>query len=206
MAIGRDADAATAFEPAQEVISRASGKDHLNVSGALVNLGATQTRLGRPELAITNLRRALEIKSAMFGADHEDVAWVSDLLGDALLAAGDPVLARASYERSLEAVQRLGGADDPRTAYARTGLARVARAVGNVPAARAHLEKALAIQNDDAPDEQRGDTRFELAQVIADSDPERAKKLADEAVTAYRAAGAKGARGLAAAQAWIAGR
>jgi len=56
------------------------------------------------------------------------------------------------------------------------------------------------------PQEQRGDTRFELAQVIADTDPARAKELVNEAIAAYREAGAKGARGLAAAQAWIEAR
>jgi tetratricopeptide (TPR) repeat protein/predicted Ser/Thr protein kinase len=203
VALGRDADAAVAFDRAQEIVSRASGKDHLNVAGALVNLGAAQTRLGRPELAIATLRRALEIKTARLGVDHEDVAYVSDLLGDALLASGDTALARASYERSLEVMQKLGGADDPRTAYPRTGLGQVARAVGDLELARSHLEKALAVQAADVPKMQRGDTRFELAQALADSDPKRARQLAAEAIVAYREAGARGRVRLAAAQAWL---
>ena len=38
------------------------------------------------------------------------------------------------------------------------------------------------------------------------ADLARAKKLVNEAIAAYREAGAKGARGLAAAQAWIEAR
>jgi tetratricopeptide (TPR) repeat protein/predicted Ser/Thr protein kinase len=205
-ALGRDADAAAAFERAAEIVASAGGENHLNVSGALVNLGAAQTRMGRPELAIATLRRALEIKTATLGTDHEDVAWVSDLLGDALLAAGEPVLARESYERSLAVFERLGGPDDARMAYARTGLGRTARAQGDLVTARAHLDKALAIQKDTAADEQRGDTRFELAQALVDIDPSRATTLANEAVQLYRDAGPPGMRGLAAAQAWLAAR
>jgi tetratricopeptide (TPR) repeat protein/predicted Ser/Thr protein kinase len=202
--LARDEEAAGKFAEALQRLQKVYGPDGANLAPALANLGAALTRLGRGREAVPHLQRARAIKLTSLGADSDDLGYADDLLGDAWRAAGEPDEAADAYRSAIAHFERLGGPEDSRAAYGHAGLGRVALLQGDRVRARAELERAWALQDPEIDAGQRGDLRFDLAQIIVDDSPARARELAVAARDDYARAGVRRQALGAALERWLA--
>lgn len=119
-------------------LSESQSRTH-DVGLALINLGSTQLKAGRPEPAIEHLTRAREV----LAADPYNVARARTDLGRALTATGDLASARTELEASLATMEASGSRFE--VARALSAFGEVAEAEGNTDEARRHYDRALPI-------------------------------------------------------------
>ncbi|QXV60556.1 regulator protein [Amycolatopsis sp. TNS106] len=119
-------------------LSELQNRTH-DIGLALINLGSTQLRAGRPEAAIEHLTRAREV----LAADPYNVARARTELGRALTATGDLAAARTELEASLATMEASGSRFE--VARALSAFGEVAEAEGNPEEARGFYDRALPI-------------------------------------------------------------
>jgi tetratricopeptide (TPR) repeat protein len=166
------------------------GPEHLQVGISLGALGDVLTNLGDGPAALAAHRRAIEIMTRTYGGETPAMATGLYLYGIALSRFGQPQQGIAYFQRVIALWQREFGDSYPRLAYPLTEMGRTLLAQGRPDAALPVLERALVLREKDEPDPiPVAQTRFALAQALEGepAERERARRLAEEARTAYAA-------------------
>jgi len=191
------------------ITERAMGDDHVLVAACANNLADVARKLGHDDEARALLERAETIFVRALGETHPNVATTVQNLGELALAEHQPAQALAHFERALAGFEAAVGADHPFVAYPLTGIGLAHVAARKPAAAIAPLERALAIrQKHETPATDLATTRWALARALDASgrDRRRARALAEQARTAFAAAGAGFASERAEIDAWRARR
>ena len=202
--IGDDAKALEHHREAVAAYEASYGLEHHRTLAATLNMGTALSGVGKRDEARAAYERVIEVAARVEAGD--EVAGVAlTNLATHYAAAGEHARALELAERSLEVKERIRGKSHPSVAVALLLVAQQKRALGD---ANVHdlLERALAIMEADGLPSDRGNVRFELAKVIAEQEPARARELAEKARDDYAATGKATARELAEVEAWLAGR
>ena len=182
------------------------GHHNPQTATTLMNVGTYNHLLGRYPAAVDAYQRALAALEASVGPDHEDVATAAGNLGESLLAMGKLHEAQPHFERSLRMLEARRGASHPYLAYPLKGLGLMHLALDQPRAAVGLLERALKLTPTDgtADLQEKAEISWGLAQALRKSGrtPRRARLLAQDALSAYRALGAWTAR-RAAIKKWL---
>jgi len=162
---------------------RAFGDDSPEAALSMDNLGSVHLMLGELSAAIEHCNRALEIREATLGPEHPHVA--SSLVNLGLIAEQqgrfDDAVQR--HQRAIRVFEGALGPDHPFLAHPLTSLGRSELALGHPLVAVETLERALALREASGTPEERGETRFALAQAAwAAGQPQRAQGLLVRAV------------------------
>ena len=179
------------------------GSSHPSIAMTHVFMGKALTRLGRYDEALEQLRRGQTIYADTLGANHPDVHQVSTDIGDTLLAKGDAAAALAEFQAALTGWQATLEPDHPRLVWAWLGIGSAMIELGDLEGAREPLERAVEMRERSGAEPELSDARFALARALVHSDPDRARALAEAAVTGYRSAGPFAADELAQVEAWL---
>lgn len=185
--------AEAAFETAREMYERERGPDHPWVAAALEELARVELERDRPERAREYLVDARRIKEGVLGTKHAELLPTLSMLGRVALATGQPEEGLAMYEQMYELTQQTYGADSDRTGTAAVRVSTAALATGDVVRAKQEAERAVAVFEalpNTEPD-WLADARYALARAVADRDPERARRLAEQARDAYASASSR---------------
>ena len=120
------------------------GRDHVDISYSLHNLGRILGKQGHLEEAVELFQRGLEIREKALGPDHPAVAYLTHSYGNVRVQSGHLEAAGKLFERTL-AIQRVAlGEDHLSTNDAREGLAIVRTLEGRYDEAIGVLENAVA--------------------------------------------------------------
>ncbi len=183
------------------------GPDHPDVGLSEGNIGYILKEAGRYGEALSHVHASIDIFRAKFGANHPKLAVQLYTEGALLNALNRMPEARRAFEDAIAIWTRELGSDAPVTAYALTGIGVSYLEEGAADAALGPLEQAIRIrgnQNVDPIDQ--AETEFALARALRASghDPERSRRLAEEARSVY--ARLAMAQELALVDAWIRNR
>jgi tetratricopeptide (TPR) repeat protein/predicted Ser/Thr protein kinase len=180
------------------------GDRHLLAAAARVRRGYVLRRMGRSAEARIDLEHAMEIVVADGARKHPDLASIKNNLAEIELEAGNLAAARPLFEAALAIWEEAGW--ERFLPYPLAGLGRLALAEGDARSARPLLERALEMRTTipGTLPEELAETRFGLAQAIAQDEPQRALTLATAARDFYRSAGPYHTHRLERASAWIA--
>jgi len=191
------------------------GPHHPSVATALTNLGNCLARQGRLAESLPLQQRALEILEGALGPDHVARVGVLFNLAKVTQDLGRHADAAALFRRGLAARERELPPDDERLVGWVSHLARSELELGRLEQARPLLERTVALRtkHGESPTVIARD-QLRLAQALVDVEPERARRLAEDARQAYArkaeddggpAATSESVRtGLAEADAWLA--
>ncbi len=198
---GRLVEARVELERARAIVEKAFGPDHVRIVGTLATLAELALAEGNIAAARAASDRALAIADKGLGPDAVERAEALHASGAARLAQGDAAGAIERHRVELAVYEKARGTDSASLCDTLVALGRAQLAAGAVPAAVATLERAAKLDARDAR------ARFRLAQAVwAAGDRERALALATVAQDDLLAMGATGARDLADARAWLAGK
>jgi tetratricopeptide (TPR) repeat protein/tRNA A-37 threonylcarbamoyl transferase component Bud32 len=189
---GELARARALAEQALEVYVRELGPTHEFVADAHEALGVLRFFAGDLAGSLAAYRHALEIRAGILEPDHPSLALLHSNIGESLAALGDHEGALAAYSQALTSFERSLPADHPNLALPLKGRAQSSLALGRTEPAIADLERALVLlqQGTHEPFE-LADTRFSLARALADAsrEPERARRLAEQALAGFEEVG-----------------
>lgn len=180
--MGRQDEALAKSKQALELRVRLLGDDHVVTAVSRHNLGSIYLDRGELPLAKREFERAKPPFLSAFGHDHPNTAAVFTNLGDVARRLGDTEEAVASLEEGLAIFRALPGDDHPGEGLLLHMLGGLYAEGGESDRARSYLEQALTLRERiDAPAYELADSRFALAQLLWDSDPSRARSLAEKA-------------------------
>jgi len=183
-------EALALYEEARAVVDRSYGPNHPNSALIRVNVAAALLELQRNDEAVAMEREAIARSVAAVGRDNIFAANAQNGIAQAWRVS-HPAEALVAAQESLRLFRALEGDEHPDVGRGYDSLGRVLEQLGRHAEAVAALERALAIREKamgaDHPD--TADSRFELATLVAKTDPARAIALATAAGTAFEAAG-----------------
>ncbi|MDA8020867.1 MAG: CHAT domain-containing protein [Thermoanaerobaculia bacterium] len=175
--------ARASFERAEQIWTRRLGPQHPRLADALVDYGGLLHRAGDSQGAANVLRRAVDLREARLGAMAFDLPRALDGLGAALIDLGDLSEAGRVLERAAE-IRRQQLPDD-HLEHADSWLAQadLDMASGHERSARRLLSKALDRQRQalGPGDPRTAETALRLADLLVESEPQRAVLLASTA-------------------------
>lgn len=185
--------AEAAFETAREMYERERGPDHPWVAAALEELARVELKRDRPERARKYLVDAKRIKEGVLGAKHAELLPTLSMLGRVALATGQPEEGLAMYEQMYELTRETYGADSDRTGTAAVRVSTAALATGDAVRAKQEAERAVAVFEalPNIEPDWLADAHYALARAVAERDPERARRLAEQARDAYASASSR---------------
>jgi tetratricopeptide (TPR) repeat protein len=187
--VGRLEDALDRFRRAAVLMEKVLGPNHPFVAAMHNNAGVVLTDLGRFDEARASYERALLISQKALGPDHPEVGNTLVGLGRALVRVGRLDEAQQHLLRGLTITEKALGPTHPQAAEALLGLGEVALERGQPDEALLPLQRAL---NEVNPPE-KAELQFTTARALnlAGQEPERARRLATEALQHYRSIGNK---------------
>ena len=160
---------------------RALGPDHPLVAAAQANLGMMARSAGKFDEALAHLEAAADVKRRTLGPHHPDLALSLNNYGDVLRDAGRSEEALAAHIESLE-IWRASASSDDRLAYALINIGYDLIDLGRPDEAISPLAEALDItQRWQLTETGYAEAAFGLAQALGDRDPERSRRLAQDA-------------------------
>jgi eukaryotic-like serine/threonine-protein kinase len=190
LAQGRPADAAAALERNLAMREEAYGPDDPRVALVLTRLAGAYEDTGRVDDARAAFARAERLYLAAYGADHPDVGMVRNNWALLLMNQGDLEAARAMFVELIASRERLLGAEHVALQMPLSNLGLVLARLGRADESLAHRERALAIglatRGADHPDVARD--QVYVADLIAPTDPARARALLEAALATYEKA------------------
>jgi tetratricopeptide (TPR) repeat protein len=187
--LGQDDVARAHFERSRTLLQR-HGSDHVDVAAPLSNLASIALDEERYDDAFALVTRAIEVREAELGSMHVQLATPLVVLGRVQDARGETEAARAAFERAIAVAEAIGGPDHPQAASAAEHLAGLLLAQGDVEEARAAATRSLATRERIAEmPTALASAQFTLAQVLARSEPARARELAALSLSTYVDAG-----------------
>lgn len=184
---GDYAGAAAAYERARFIQEKALGPDHPDVALALGNLGEAALRLGEYARAEALGARALAIREKALGPASADTASSATTVGRARIRLGQLDEAAPLLEHALAVKEKALGPSHPDVADTLQGLAELRVARRRPAEALPLLERALGIA--DAYTKPEIDLTLAEALAAAGRDPDRARRLAEDARAAYERLG-----------------
>jgi tetratricopeptide (TPR) repeat protein len=205
LASGKLDEALGYLERARGIKEATLGSAHPDVGRTLNNIGWIEMLRGNLANAAADTQRALVIEERAMGSAHPEVASARCSAATVMLAQKDFARARALAERALRDMEEGLGAEHPALVEPLTILGRALVELHAPDQAIVPLERALALPvGHFAVGDERAETRFALARALwqAGRGRDRARKLAQEAQTAYAAAGPASPE-AAGVQAWL---
>jgi serine/threonine protein kinase/tetratricopeptide (TPR) repeat protein len=169
------------LERARAINERALGESHPMTALVELNLATNLRRRATPESlqrALVLAERALVTNRQVFGEQHTRVAQTERELGRILLALDRPREAKAHVEVAQEIWRATSGNADPQTITTTILLARCDARLGQPDEALAKLE---ALLNYEVEPGTRAGIQLDLAQVLLERDPKRARMLLEAA-------------------------
>ncbi len=196
------------YEEAAAVLSRALptledayGQDHYVVGLVLTQLGLAEGHLGDPESGERRLRRALALIQASKGERHSETAHILTNLALLLREQGDVEQARSALTNALDVATEALGPEHPTVALILLEQVRLGLHEHRPEAVREVAERALHIaETADTEPGTLADVRMGMVRVLEESDPVRARALAEQANDEY---GAKGGAAPNPAREWL---
>lgn len=171
---------------------RTLGPDHPDTAVTMVNLAIEIKNAGRPAEAIGLQQRAVASFEKALGRDHPNVGIALINLGETMRAAGRPVEAIAVFERAGTLLTKGLGAEHVVLTHVWYGLGQAELARGRVRAALPWLERAVAGRSEAGTEpNERAEAQLALARALiaGGGDRQRARKLAEDAIAAWRQLG-----------------
>jgi tetratricopeptide (TPR) repeat protein/predicted Ser/Thr protein kinase len=206
---GKYAKARVYQERALAIRQKALGPEHPDVAGSFNNLGVVAASEGKYEEARGHYGRALTILETALGPQHPHVATCLNSLGDVAYLEGKYEEARDHQERALAIYEKALGPEHPDLASALLGLGQALLGRAKPAEALPHLERAASIRTANPGDPtELAAIHLALARALWDAptnqgrDRPRAHTLAEQARSAYEAAGEQSAKELQVVQAW----
>ncbi|MBK7864706.1 MAG: tetratricopeptide repeat protein [Archangiaceae bacterium] len=138
-------------------------------------------QLARFDEAVPMCERSIGIVERAKGADHVDAAIGHYMLGQVLRAQGQLPRAVEELERARATFEARFGADNPNLSDVLFELGQAHASLLHRPVAVKLLEQAVVLADKGSHASSRGDARWALARVLAPSDPQRARALAEAA-------------------------
>jgi serine/threonine protein kinase/tetratricopeptide (TPR) repeat protein len=181
-ALDENQQAIVLLERALEINERALGPSHPMTALVELNLATNLRRLGTPESVARGLalaERALATNRQVFGEQHPRVAETEREVARTLLALDRPRDAKAHFEVAQGIWRESFGLANPQTISTTISIARCDSRLGQPDEALAKLEALLAY---DVEPGTRAGIQLELAQVLLERDPKRARMLLEAAI------------------------
>jgi tetratricopeptide (TPR) repeat protein len=205
----RSDEALALYQRALTNLEANNGPGHIHVAKALNNIGVLELAVGRYESALTHLERSLAIKLEVFGPNALEVGWAEDDICRALHGLGRDDEAVIRCHAALRVYEALPERRPSSLVDAYTSLALAEAGRGRIDEARAALELADATieKGGDLADQVLGRHHFEHAKLLwAWGEHERARTIAEQAITHYAGASAYYQRYGDDVRAWLAAR
>jgi tetratricopeptide (TPR) repeat protein len=161
--------------------ARQFGKQHPHVASAYGWFGAASLAAGDWAKAIDFFSRAIALQQAAVTSDTPEAAANTVLLAHAQRAAGEVPKAAATAAQGLAAWERVAGANHPGTLAAIEVLVDARIQLGDTAGMAELLERLCDADAIDAP-VRRATHLVRLADIMADTDKDRALKLLAEAM------------------------
>ncbi|MEM7157948.1 MAG: serine/threonine-protein kinase [Myxococcota bacterium] len=187
-----DYDAAQAqLERALEIGRASRGEDNHFVATVLDDLGRILRKKDQLEQAIEHHRKALQIWEAVLGDPHPDLAISILNIGYTLNAAGRFADALAEFERALKMFEATVGPEHPYIVYASNSVASAYVDLNRYAEAAPHIERVLKLDVKVDPT-LIAESKFILTHALwAEGNApaaarSRARRMAEEALAAYR--------------------
>jgi tetratricopeptide (TPR) repeat protein len=187
--LDRSADGVEHLEQASRIWRAQLGESHPEVATARNNLAMVLERTGRLDEAEQEYRAALRIRESVFGVDHPTCIAVRHNLGLIMLSRGEPAAAEKLIGEALEQWKSQASPSDRVLAIAHNSLGLALRDQGRTPEAIAAFEAAIdEAEASFGPDHpQVCQFRNNLGQLLTDSDPKRARALAQRSIAVCEA-------------------
>lgn len=207
--LGRYEEALEHQQEALDIFRSSLGPDHRFVVSALNNLATTLNEMDRYSEAEGYLAEALEVIQRNAGDGTPDPSQLTLTLFNqaaTLQHLDRHAEAVGLFRQALELDEQELGASHPYVADDLFELATSLLAIGEAGEAARHLERALKIREEtDAPPATVAATRFALAKALrqAGRDPERARRLAEQARELYREDSEHHREELTQVEAWL---
>ncbi len=208
--LGRFSEAEAEHRRAIAAMEASLEADHPFMASARNNLGRALFAQGKFAEAESQHRNALVAQEAAFGTTHPDVAITRDRLATALSAQGKLVEAEVERRAALTISETSHGSDHLNVAIIRASLAGLLLDLERNQEALALVELAWSHyqHGDQGSPQDRADAAFVLARArwqMSDEANERAqaRRLAEDALRTYRAAGPARRPDADEVQAWI---
>jgi serine/threonine protein kinase/tetratricopeptide (TPR) repeat protein len=189
-------EAIVLLERALAINEKALGPSHPMTALVELNLATNLSRLDTPESARRGLElaeRSLVTHRQVFGDQHTRVAEGERGVGRALLDLGRPSDAIPHFEIALAIWRSSLGDKNPQTLAAIQLLARCDSMLGRIDQAIAKLDPLLAYELDPG---MRASIELDLAKLLAERDPDRARTLLGAAAPYLDKHGTKRERAL----------
>jgi serine/threonine protein kinase/tetratricopeptide (TPR) repeat protein len=180
-ALDENQQAIVLLERALAINERALSPSHPMTALVELNLATNLRRLGTPgsvQRGLALAERALVTNRQVFGQQHARVAETEREIGRTLLALDRPRDAKAHFEVAYDIWRTSFGVADPQTISTTISLARCDSRLGQPDEALAKLEALLAYEVGPGT---RAGIQLELAQVLLERDPNRARMLLEAA-------------------------
>ncbi len=172
--------AQAALREALERARRVWGDAHPRTARLEGTLGLARMRAKDLDGAQQYLRHSLQVRAAVLGEDHSEVASARYNLALVLRMQGEHEPALALLRRGLQTRERERGPDDPGHVTWLALMGGSELALGETGQARTDLQRALDLLERAGGDPERfGELRLMLARAWADSDPDKARVLAE---------------------------
>jgi tetratricopeptide (TPR) repeat protein len=196
------------FEQALGVLRVTDGPRHPSTAKAHNNLGIALERAKDYDGAIRHQNAALDIKKEIFGAEHPSIAGSLGNLANVRALMGDYEGSRDLYLEALRIFEKALGPKHHYVGRCHNGIAEAERRLENWDAALASLARAIAIF-EASPNTARNlaGSKFKVAQTLrgAGREPERANRLASEALEYFLNRAPEQAELIARIEGWLAG-
>ena len=159
--LGKYDEAAAKLTDVIATLEAALGKDHLDLSNALDELGVIRRKQNKFVDALALHQRSLVIREAKLG-DHNETAITLDNLGTVLGLLGRHAEALPYHQRALAITEKAMGPDHPETATAHGNVANAYLGLHRTSEALAEFKRALA-----ATEKALGPEAFDLAFLLS---------------------------------------
>ncbi|WP_437533625.1 serine/threonine-protein kinase [Sorangium sp. So ce726] len=170
------------------------------------NLGAALWRRGRVDEGLSMCRRALSTIEESRGPESADAMLPLYCIGGALLRTGKAREGLRAFERMRTIAEKALDPDDVSAAAPLIGVGQARLALGDATGALVPLERAVALREASECDPRDlAESRFALgkALVAARREPERARRLVEAALGAYRESGPGATDEIAEIEGWM---
>jgi eukaryotic-like serine/threonine-protein kinase len=189
-----------------DVYAELDGSQSVSVGQVRANLAASLNRSDHLEEAIAEAEHAVQILEASLGSEHHHIAMVLMIRGEILREQGLLTRSLQDLERAMAISEAALGPDEPRLLAPLTQIALTQLDLGRPRDALTSIERGLRLaEGQPLPPGERGDLLFAHARASWDTqtDRDRARDLAREALAAYAEVPQSATREVAALRRWL---